>query len=100
MRTTDPSGSLFNMLNMYIGIALIALPKGVSEVGFVAAFVTIIFIDLISLAASYYLIKARNRYKKERIVDFADIGYVTYGAWMKLFCEGILFLAQISFVMA
>ena len=64
MRTTDPVSSQFNMLNMYIGIALIALPKAVSEVGFVAAFVGLIIVNLISLSASYFLLKARNRFKR------------------------------------
>jgi len=64
MRTSDPRASLFNMLNMYIGIALIALPKAVSEVGFIAALIGLVLINGISLGASYFLLKARNRFKK------------------------------------
>ena len=73
MRTTDPVSSQFNMLNMYIGIALIALPKAVSEVGFIAAITGLIFVNMISLGASYFLLKARNRYKRVRIIDFPDL---------------------------
>ena len=64
MRTTDPVSSQFNMLNMYVGIALIALPKAVSEVGFIAAALGLLIVNFISLGASYFLLKARNRFKK------------------------------------
>ena len=64
MRTTDPVSSQFNMLNMYIGIAIIALPKAVSEVGFFGAMGGLLVVNCISLAASYFLLKARNRFKK------------------------------------
>lgn len=64
MRTTDPISSQFNMLNMYVGIALIALPKAVSEVGFIAAAIGLLIVNFISLGASYFLLKARNRFKK------------------------------------
>ena len=49
---------------MYIGIALIALPKAVASVGFAAAIIGLIIVNMISLGASYFLLKARNRFKK------------------------------------
>ncbi len=100
MRTTDPISSQFNMLNMYIGIALIALPKAVSEVGFVGALVGLVIVNLISLSASYFLLKARNRFKKQRIIDFPDIALVCFGPMTKRFCETILVMANCSFAMA
>lgn len=100
MRTTDPVSSQFNMLNMYVGIALIALPKAVSEVGFIAAGLGLILVNLISLGASYFLLKARNRFKKQRIIDFPDMANACYGPMTKRFCESILILANTTFVMA
>jgi amino acid permease len=88
------------MLNLYIGIALIALPKAVSEVGFIAAFVGLLAVNFLSLGASYFLLKARNRFKKQRIIDFPDMANVTYGPMMKRFSESILILANTTFVMA
>lgn len=79
MRTTDPASSQFNMLNMYIGISVIALPKAVSEAGFYGALAGLIIVNFISLAASYFLIKARNRFKKQRIIDFPDLANACYG---------------------
>lgn len=100
MRTTDPISSQFNMLNMYIGIAIIALPKAVSEVGFIGAMVGLLIVNCISLAASYFLLKARNRFKKQRIIDFPDIANACYGPSAKVFCETILIMANCSFAMA
>lgn len=74
------------MLNMYIGIALVASPKAFSEVGLVAGAIGLVFVNIISLGASYFLLKARNRYKKNRIIDFSDLAAVTYGPKMKIFC--------------
>ena len=100
MRTTDPVSSQFNMLNMYIGIAIIALPKAVSEVGFVGALVGLVIVNCVSLCASYFLLKARNRFKKQRIIDFPDIAMACYGPAAKRFCESILIMANCSFAMA
>lgn len=100
MRTSDPVSGLLNMLNMYVGIALIALPKAVSEVGIIGAVLGLILVNFISLGASYFLLKARNRFKKQRIIDFPDIANVCFGPTMKRFCESILILANCSFIMA
>ena len=100
MRTSEESESQTNMLNMYIGIALVASPKAFSEVGFIAGISGLVFVGCISLGAAYFLLKARNRYKKLRIVDFADLGEATYGPKMKLFCQAVLLLASASFLMA
>jgi amino acid permease len=85
---------------MYIGIAMVASPKAFSEVGFVAGITGLIFVGCISLGAAYFLLKARNRYKKLKIVDFSDLGEATYGPKMKVFCQAVLLLASASFLMA
>ena len=85
---------------MYIGIALIALPRAVSEVGFIAAIIGLVFVNLISLGASYFLLKARNRFKKQRIIDFPDMANACYGPKMKKVCESILILTNTTFAMA
>lgn len=86
VRTTDPVSSTFNMLNMYIGIAIIALPKAVSEVGFIGAIIGLIAVNLLSLGSSWFLLKARNRFKKQRIIDLPDLANACYGPVMKLLC--------------
>ncbi len=100
MRTTDPVSSYFNMLNMYIGIAIIALPKAVSEVGFIGAIIGLLIVNMLSLGSSWFLIKARNRFKSHRIIDLPDLAMITYGPNMKMLCQFILILANTAFIMA
>ena len=100
MRTTDPISSQFNMLNMYIGIAIIALPRAVAEVGFLGAIFGLIIVNLLSLGSSWFLLKARNRFKSKRIIDLPDLAYEAYGPKMRLLCQSILILANTAFLMA
>jgi amino acid permease len=100
MRTTDPISSQFNMLNMYIGIAIIALPRAVAEVGFLGAIFGLIIVNLLSLGSSWFLLKARNRFKSKRIIDLPDLAYEAYGPKMRLLCQSILILANTAFIMA
>lgn len=85
---------------MYIGIAVIALPKAVAEAGLYGALIGLTIVNFISLAASYFLIKARNRFKKQRIIDFPDLANACYGSACKRFSEMILITANVSFAMA
>ena len=100
MRTSNAEESQSNMLNMYIGIALVASPKAFSEVGFIAGISGLLIVGCLSLLASWFLLKARNRYKKDRIIGFSDLGGVCYGPRMKLFCQAIILVASSSFCMA
>jgi len=87
------------MLKLFIGIAIIAFPKSVTWVGFAAAIIGLLFVASISLASSYFLIKARNRFKHLNIVDLGDLGYVCYGTKMRFFCKGVIMLANSAFLM-
>jgi len=100
MRTSNTNESLTNMIKYFIGIALVAAPKAYSEVGFIAGILGLLFVGLLSLSACYFLIKARNRYKKHRIIDFSDLGKVCYGPSMQIFCQVLLITASASFCMA
>ena len=100
MRTTDPISSTFNLLNMYIGIAIIALPKAVSKVGFIGAILGLIIVNLLSLASTWFLLKARNRYKSHKIIDLPDLALLTHGPVMQFICKSILILGNTAFIMA
>ena len=71
---------------MFIGIAIVAFPYSMSWVGIIAAFLGILILMSISIASAYLLLKARNRYKDQVIVDLPDLGYACYGSKMKLLC--------------
>ena len=100
VRTQGSMAAQTNLNKMFIGIALVAFPFSVSWVGFVAAALGVFILAFISLCSSYMLFKARNRFKSQTIVDFADLGYACYGEKMRLFCQVILMVAQLSFLTA
>ena len=75
-----------NLLNYFIGITIISMPHAVSKVGFIGGIIGISFLTVLSLASAYLLIKARNRYKRERVRDLVDLARVTYGDKMAVLC--------------
>lgn len=89
-----------NLYKMAIGIAIVAFPYSVSWVGTIAAMIGIIILGILSLASAYLLFKARNRYKDQVIVDLPDLGYACYGAKMRLLCQVVLIVTQISLLTA
>jgi amino acid permease len=48
----------------------------------------------------YILIKARNRFKYERITDLCDLGEKLYGPGIKKWIVILLFLNQVGFLFA
>ena len=57
-----------------------------SWVGIGLASIGILILTFTSIASSWFLIKARNKYKDKVIRDLADLGEVTYGPAMRTFC--------------
>jgi len=92
-RSSTAMHTLANTLNMYIGIGIVTFPLSVARVGFygaIAGFATVVFLNALSV---YFLIKARNRYKQEKIGDLCDLAGAVFGPSMKTFCKGLIFLA-------
>lgn len=71
-----------NLTKMYLGIAFITVPKSVEQAGLYGSIVGFAYIISINLFCLYILVKARNRFKREPIVDICDLG-------ARLFGEGI-----------
>ena len=86
IRTQNTINAETNLFKMFIGIAIVAFPYSMSWVGIIAAFLGILILMSISIASAYLLLKARNRYKDQVIVDLPDLGYACYGSKMKLLC--------------
>ena len=85
---------------MYIGIGIVTFPLSVARVGFYGALVGFASVVLLNALSVYFLIKARNRYKKEKITDLSDLAGAVFGPSMKVFCKGLIFLAQGSCLIA
>lgn len=58
---------------MYVGIAFISVPKSIQQAGLYGAIPGFIYIVTMNVFCVYILLQARNRFKRERIVDIADL---------------------------
>lgn len=99
-RTQNTINAECNLYKMFIGIAIVAFPFSMSWVGVIAASVGVLLLALISIASAYLLLKTRNRYKDQVISDFADLGYACYGSGMRVLCNCLLILGQVSILTA
>ena len=88
---------------MYLGIAIISGPKSVEQAGLFGAAIGYTYVVLINIFSMYLYIKARNRFKKERIRDNGDLAQRLYGDFcgslmtVLIICTNFVFL--IAYVM-
>lgn len=73
-----------------------SFPSSIVWVGMIAASIGLIVLSLASLSSAYLMLKARNRYKDKVIIDYVDLGFICYGSSIKLLCDFVLVLGQIS----
>jgi amino acid permease len=100
IRTQSERQAQANMYKLFIGIALVAFPQTMYWVGIGLATISVIILTLVSIASSYFLLKARNKFKTHVVRDIADLGELCYGPPMRYFCQFILVLGQISLLVA
>lgn len=84
---------------MYIGISFISTPKAVSEAGLIGSIIGFIFAIIINSFCLYIYLKARNRFKKEIIVDMGDLANRLYGPWAKILISTILVINNSLYLM-
>ena len=85
---------------MYLGIAFISVPKSIAETGIYASIVGFVYVVLINLFCVYILLKARNRFKREEIVDICDLAARLYGEWIRPYISSLLIATNGIFLMA
>ena len=77
-----------NLLKLYIGIVFISVSGCIAQVGIYCSIFGITYVTLINMYCVYILLKARNRFKRRRIVDIGDLAAALYGEdvrkWMQL----------------
>ena len=85
---------------MYIGISFISVPKSIQETGILASIIGFVYIILMNIFCVYILLKARNRFKREEIVDICDLAAVLYGDWLRPYMSALLVSTNGIFLMA
>ena len=83
IRTSSWFFTAANLIKMYVGIAFIAVPKSISQAGIYGAIVGFAYIVVMNVFCIYILLKARNRFKREEVVDICDLAAKLYGEWTR-----------------
>ena len=99
MRTSDWKFTAANMAKLYVGIAFISVSKCISQVGIYGALIGFTYVLCTNLYCVYILIKARNRFKGEKIVDICDLSAKLYGEESRKYMSATLIITNISFLM-
>jgi amino acid permease len=73
-----------NVAKLYVGIAFISSSKSIQQAGIYGSVVGFIYVLAINLYCTWLLIKARNRFKKDQIVDICDLTAVMFGEKYRL----------------
>jgi len=85
---------------MYVGIAFISVPKSVSQAGLGGAVVGFAYIVSINIYCIYILLKARNRFKREEVIDICDLSAKLYGEGTRPIMSILLIATNAFFLMA
>ena len=89
-----------NLTKMYVGIAFISVPNSVALAGLYGSIIGFAYIVLINTFCIYILLLARNRFKREAIVDICDLAERLYGSWTRPFLAVLLLTTNGTFLMA
>lgn len=79
IRTSNWIFTAANISKLYVGIAFISVSKCISQVGIYGSIVGFLYVLSINLYCVYILIKARNRFKSDKIIDICDLSAKLYG---------------------
>ena len=90
MRTSGSILTTANVVKLNIGIALISTSKSVSQAGLYGSIIGFVYVVIINLYCTRLLIKTRNRFKKEKIVDVCDLAAVLYGEDKRIYMSVFL----------
>ena len=84
---------------MYVGIAFISTPKMVEMAGIYGYAVSMLYVLFVNLFCTYILLMARNRFKRDHIVDISDLSAKLYGEGLRPLVAFLLVITNATFLM-
>lgn len=90
IRTSSSFITLANICKMYVGIAFVSTPKSVQQAGLYGFIICVVYVIVSTIISVYILLKARNRFKREEIIDICDLGAKLYGEWLRPWLEVLI----------
>jgi amino acid permease len=82
--------TLANICKLYIGIAFLSVPQGFAEAGIYGALIGLAYILIINCFTTYLLVKARNKFKQEQIINLSDLADKLFGPKAKHLTEALI----------
>ena len=92
-RTSTSVNSYLNLFKGYIGITFLAIPHGFLSVGLYGAIACLTVILLINFYSTWLIIKARNKFRSERMINLSDLVDKTYGSTGRTITEVVVIIA-------
>ena len=89
-----------NVAKMYLGITLISVSKTIADTGIYAAILGFTYVCLINIYCVWLLLKARNRFKNDTIVDICDLTAKLYGEHTRKYLAFGLIFTNFAFLSA
>ena len=88
-----------NVTKMYIGICFISVTKSISMAGIYTSMIGFAYVLLVNIYCVWLIIKARNRFKHDRIIDICDLGVKLYGESVRKYISLLLISTNLLFLM-
>ena len=82
-----------NLIKLSFSISMVAQPIFIEKVGLYLAIVCTVSITTLVLYCTWLLLQARNRFKKDRIINIGDLGAKLYGENFRYLFSGIHLVA-------
>lgn len=79
IRTSGNFLTFVNLLKSQIGIGSLCFARFVGDSGVAASIVGVVLQGFFNIYCVWLLIKARNRFKKDKIATLNDLGYKLFG---------------------
>ena len=98
-RTSTALLTAANLTKLYLGIAFITVPKSVAQAGLYGSIIGFTYIVLVNTFCVYILLLARNRFKREPIVDICDLAERLYGSWTRPYMTVLLISMNATILM-
>jgi hypothetical protein len=90
LRSSSYLTTVANVTKMYVGISFISGSMPISQAGLYGSIFGFIYVITINMYTVWLMVKARNRFKNQRVVDIGDLSALLFGESTKGYMKGFL----------
>ena len=98
LRTAGFMTTLANTTKMYVGISFISGAKSISQAGLYGSIVGFLYVIIINAYTVWLMVKARNRFKNQKVVDIGDLSGILFGEASRGYMKAFLAINNTLFI--